>query len=275
MFRRPNRTIVPQSLPPKGLSVLAAAELLGDGKRAIAAQIIDLAVRKAITIAPLDVSRRNKRGFVLTYRSMDGLGVDETEFMRALFERPEPGQHLVVEPGRERKVGAALREPHKRAAARLVVGGLARARHWYERAPWGAQPLVPLAAGHPHVDYLWGVRDYIALAEKDRLAFLQSPQGARLRHDDSAQAEILVLNERLLALAVLFGLERMWAQQLGLHAQSVTAVDPHALELLDMLWIVDGDVLEGLGELVELADLFDGVGAIFGGLFEIIGSLSP
>jgi len=58
-------------------------------------------------------------------------------------------------------------------------------------------------------DHLEGLREYIRLAEADRLRMLQSPEGA-LRSD-----EVLQLTERLLPYAVLFGLEREWSRELA------------------------------------------------------------
>ena len=277
MFRRPNRTIVPQYAPPKGLSLLAASELLGDGKRAIAAQIVDLAVRKVIAITPMDIKRRTGTGFRLTLIEPKKLGADERDFVEALFSRRVRGDTVEITPGRNARLGRRLRLPHKRAVARLVVEGLARERHWYERTPWGAQPVVPLAAGYPAVDWLWGIRDYIALAEKDRLAFLQSPSGALLRPDANLDAQVLLLNEKLLPYAVLFGLEREWMRELGVQYENLAATDLHGVDLLLDLATVDFDpgALEGLDALGDVADLLDGVGAIFGGIADVVGSLSP
>ncbi|RXZ46454.1 DUF2207 domain-containing protein [Agromyces fucosus] len=89
-------------------------------------------------------------------------------------------------------------------------------------------------------DHLEGLRLYIRLAEADRLRVLQSPSGAlRVERPAVPDAEaatdaaatpvstvaldpvtVLKLNERLLPFAVLFGLEREWAEVLSaLHEQ--------------------------------------------------------
>ncbi len=99
------------------------------------------------------------------------------------------------------------------------------------------RPLT--AAGRDVRDHLEGLRLYIRLAEADRLRVLQSPSGA-MRVDrpaasvggagvpvgaahtgaDAGAASldpdvVLKLNERLLPYAVLFGLEREWADELA------------------------------------------------------------
>jgi len=65
-------------------------------------------------------------------------------------------------------------------------------------------------------DYLKGLKMYIKLAEADRLRVLQSPEGAdKLPIDTSDNAKMIVLYERVLPYAVLFGAEKEWLKQLG------------------------------------------------------------
>ncbi len=65
-------------------------------------------------------------------------------------------------------------------------------------------------------DYLLGLRDYMKLAEADRLKFLQSPQGAEKLpagvdpKDPKSQVKLF---ESLLPYAMLFGIEKDWAKQ--------------------------------------------------------------
>lgn len=67
-------------------------------------------------------------------------------------------------------------------------------------------------------DDLLGLRDYIKLAEADRLKFLQSPEGAERVSNPSefnpkTPAQKIKLFEKLLPYAILFGLEKDWAKQ--------------------------------------------------------------
>src|SRR5690606_29180222 len=76
------------------------------------------------------------------------------------------------------------------------------------------RPLT--ARGAEHRDHLKGLREYIRLAEQDRLNYLQSPQGAlRTPIATGDKHELIRLNERLLPYAVLFGQEKKWAAELG------------------------------------------------------------
>jgi uncharacterized membrane protein YgcG len=64
-------------------------------------------------------------------------------------------------------------------------------------------------------EQLLGLRDYLQLAEADRLRVLQSPQGAvRSRIDPADSAAVVKLYERLLPWAIVWGVEKEWGQVL-------------------------------------------------------------
>jgi hypothetical protein len=66
-------------------------------------------------------------------------------------------------------------------------------------------------------DHLLGMRDYMQLAEEDRIRYLQSPEGAeRINVDDTVA--MVKLYERLLPFAVIFGIEDRWAEELTVKA---------------------------------------------------------
>ena len=269
MYRRPNRLIVAQYEAPKNLSLLAAAELLGDGKRAAAAQVIDLVVRKVITI------ERAAQGFTLTLVGDPKLEQpDQLEFVVQLFAPAMSTVHL--ERGRNRQLGQRLKTPQRNAIARLVASGLAREQPLWSKllTPWRTQPIEPTEQAFPIVDQLWGIHDYVQLAEQDRFRMLQSPDGAEL---DPLQR--LVLNEKLLPYAVLFNLERQWMQQLDLQYRDLPP--DLAADLDDLLVIVDAvglglEIAVAIGDiatLVDAADALEGVGAVFGGIGEALSNL--
>ena len=64
--------------------------------------------------------------------------------------------------------------------------------------------------GLDKIRYMDGLKTYIKMAEKDRLAFLQSVNGA-----DTTTNGIVKLYEKLLPYAVLFGMEKSWLKTLG------------------------------------------------------------
>lgn len=61
-------------------------------------------------------------------------------------------------------------------------------------------------------EYLLGVREFIRVAEADRIRMLQSPDGAERRPE--GDVDIVLLYERLLPYAILFGQEREWGDVL-------------------------------------------------------------
>lgn len=62
-------------------------------------------------------------------------------------------------------------------------------------------------------EHLLGLKEYIKLAEKDRIKFLQSPEGVKQFGDPSNPKTHLNLYEKLLPYAMLFGLEKEWSKQ--------------------------------------------------------------
>lgn len=77
-------------------------------------------------------------------------------------------------------------------------------------------------------EYLQGMRVYLDLAEKDRFAVLQSPQGAE-RIDVGNNLEVIKLYEKLLPWAVLWGVEDQWMRELAVKVE---------LEQLQPQWYV-------------------------------------
>lgn len=135
-----------------------------------------------------------------------------------------------------------------------------------------------LPPARPRREHLDGLRQYLELAEADRLRVLQSPTGADLVPTDGEDPALARyhLHERLLPYAVLFGIEREWIRQLKLEHDELVTRDPGL--------VVDGvdavhDVamaLESAGGAVQLTaavgDLVDGTGAVLdgvGGIFEV------
>lgn len=280
MYSRPRRIIVAQYAAPKYISLIAAAELLGEGRRAIAAQVVDLAVRGVISIAR-DVNARKRSGFTLTITGDAGAEQpDEQALLTGLFSSLATGASRRIAPGRNRQLSVALQGPHRFAVARLVQADLAREKSLLVKVflPWRKQPVVPTEKAYPIVDHLWGIHDFVRLVEKDRFAMLQSPEGALTT--PLGDLEVFKLYEKLLPYAVLFGLEKQWMSQLDLRARQLSP------DLLDTVGAV-ADVayvaasvaelavdLGNLADLLDVSEALDGVGAIFGGIAEFLGGLS-
>lgn len=152
--------------------------------------------------------------------------------------------------------------------------------------------LPPARAKREH---LAGLRQYIELAEADRLRMLQSPSGADLVTTDAASGDAVGegpdadaasrplarfhLHERLLPYAVLFGVEREWIAKLRLEhaALDERSQNRHldGRELLDVTAdiAVAIDAAGGATELTAaVGDLVDAGGVLLdgpGGVFEV------
>lgn len=85
--------------------------------------------------------------------------------------------------------------------------------------------VTPLtASGRELYDYLKGLKMYIKLAEVERLKVLQSVEGSvRKSVDTNDSANMIVLYERVLPYAVLFGQEKSWLDQLGQYYNATQA----------------------------------------------------
>lgn len=83
---------------------------------------------------------------------------------------------------------------------------------------------VSTPAGAEAREYLDGVREFIRVAEADRLRMLQSYTGAERAADGSVQ--VVRLYERLLPYAMLFGLEKEWTRVLQVAYQEHPASVP-------------------------------------------------
>lgn len=87
---------------------------------------------------------------------------------------------------------------------------------WIVVAAMATPPWVVTDKGAVVRDHLYGVRDYLALAETDRIRMLQAPDTAE-RIDPTDDSAIIRLYEKLLPYAIVFGVERGWIGELGRH----------------------------------------------------------
>ncbi len=243
-------TIVPQYLPPKELSVLGSSEVLKQRfvASSISAQILDLAVRHYFKI--YEVTEKKMLKDKTTYsveliKTTIGLKPEEKSVVSMLFgDTPTVGDKV--------DLSDLSNKLYKKAAdlGKTVDTQLAN-EGFFVRAPqqvfqtyitWGialgvvgfifppftlgilfagvvvlvSARLMPARTekGVDMRDYLYGLRDYMKLAEADRLKVLQSPKGELTEKIDVNDTTKLVkLYEKLLPYAMLFGIEREWAKQ--------------------------------------------------------------
>lgn len=152
------------------------------------------------------------------------------------------------------------------STAVVIAAMCAIPRPWRRFAP----------AADPLREHLEGIREYVALAEREPLRFGQSVDGALLRGDVSAEAsdarlQRFLLNERLLPYAILFGEEKSWSRMLKLEGHELARV--HGVD--DVLDAVEGVlvVLDLVGGAVNLVLAVGDLADATGGAVEGIGSV--
>lgn len=144
-------------------------------------------------------------------------------------------------------------------------------------------------SGQARREHLDGLRQYMAVAEADRIRALQSPRSADLLAlSEETRAELgtpagrFRLHERLLPYAVIFGIEREWMSHLRVaYSELDRASLAHLADVtdstLDLFALADI-----LGDLTQLGfavgDLTDASGAVLdvvGGVVDAVGNLTP
>jgi uncharacterized membrane protein YgcG len=255
-------TIVPEYLPPKEASVLVSAHVLGNATSDITAQLIDFAVRHYIKIYQTkDKTMFKAAEYELEIvKSIEDLSKEEQRLLKDLFGNSgtKPGSRFNMATLRKKyALGAKLM-----AGRKAVEKSVRKEYALYERAGIEAKhfkrigfimltigiiivsPLVVIASitafifaslswpltqkGAELRDYLKGLKEYITVAEMDRIKMLQSPDGAEKigeKVDEKRSPHLVKLYERALPYAVLFGVEKEWTSQLGKYYET-TAQQP-------------------------------------------------
>lgn len=309
---QPPRSLIVEYLPLRGATVIDDALLAGREKRAVAAALLDLAVRGRVRLLTEPAPRR-KRGrkrptIAIEVPQPDALSRDDLVLIDALFassrgKRRRLSKHRDETAFRVRDLirwhASQLRRAGLLAtdgiagpvlmqtgmvvlliavavaliaflAGGLLLGVLAAAAVALLVAEIVVAARVSprrfMAGATARRTHLDGLRQYMRLAEADRLRTLQSPLGALgLPAGPEGDAVRLKLHERLLPYAVIFGMEREWTK--------VIAVDYGALdaELLAGLGGVAQSAADILNAAAALGDIVDVVGAI-GSVVDAVGS---
>jgi hypothetical protein len=242
--------IVPQYLPPKDISVLESSGVLKQRfvPAAVSAQILDLAVRHYFKIYEKTEKKvlKDKTSYsVELIKTSTGLHSEEKEVIEMLFGlEPKVGDQV--------DLGDLSSKLYKKAVdlGKTIDSRLA-AEGYFTRPPqqifqshliWGIVLCVVGFVFPPYTlglllcgvvvmatarlmpartqkgvevrDYLYGLRDYMKLAEAERIKVLQSPKGELTEKVDvSDNKQLIKLYEKLLPYAMLFGIEREWAKE--------------------------------------------------------------
>lgn len=267
MYRIVNRSserqpVVTEYLPPKDHSVTVTATIArGDVRGSVmVAQLLDLAVRHYIKLYELP-----KKGMFGTaeyeieiLRELGELKAEEQELLRDMFNKlPAPGERLNLKTLRNNMGYAARTQDNDSKLTKLIRETYElRARDetltkWLRNAAiilagTGVATLSPVLlvvalivfglswatwrltdAGLALRRYSDGLKQYIGVAEQERLQMLQSPEGADKVvaeiTDTSDTKQLVKLYEKVLPYAVLYGQEKNWTKQLGHYYEQVGA----------------------------------------------------
>ncbi len=242
-------SIAVEYIPPKDTSVLVAAKVFGENKGdPKAAQLVDLAVRHYIKIYQTEeksMLHAAEYEIELVKPHADLLP-EEQAFITTLFGGKS--RVAIKDMKRDTSLHTSFVRNDQELSKSLVSPRYAlyekdiEEQHWFRRAALitgilGVLLLSPLmlvaaavafgfsfttqqvsAKGLALERYLYGLREYIKLAEADRLKMLQSPEGAEkvgVSVDGKDPMQLVKLYERVLPYAVLFGEEKGWNEQLG------------------------------------------------------------
>ena len=246
-------TIVPEYLPPSGVSVITSASLGGKAgvvsasSSRVVAQLLDLAVRHFIRLYEVKAKSfwSSAEYEVEVAKDLSGLLPEEKEIIEDMFGGPVTvGQRINLKNLKnnyayyqrtvddEGKLKSLLKNDYQLIdhPANYKIEFQGYAKVCLIAGLLLLSPVLAITAivaflistssvltdkGLNLVRYLMGLKMYIGVAEVDRLAMLQSPEGA-VKVGESADAKQLVrLYEKVLPYAVLFGQEKEWAKQLG------------------------------------------------------------
>ena len=245
-------TIVVQYLPPKELSILGSSGVLKQSfaTSAVSAQILDLAVRGYVKVyeqkeksilkdktvyslelikAPTNVRTEEKAVIDMLFGDAAvGKKVQLKDLSSKLYKKSaELGKTIDKQLASE---GYFIKPPSQVFQAYIGWGfvliavgfaGLFIVPYMFGFVlagviVLGMARLMPARTqkGVDMRDYLFGLRDYMKLAEADRIKALQSPRGTLTEKIDTAdEKQLVVLYERLLPYAMLFGIEREWVKE--------------------------------------------------------------
>jgi hypothetical protein len=244
-------TVIPEYLPPKDTSVTAAADVADKPKAVMTAQLLDLAVRHYIRIYQTQEKTLFKKPQydIEVVKSPDDLKWEEKEILSDMFgSLPQVGARLALK-SLQNNSQYSMRLLNNDGGVRQRVRGEYGLREknteaggWFKRtgivmliiSVVALSPLMFFAAigsflygfalwrltdkGLDLRRYLMGLKEYISVAETDRIKMLQSPEGAEktgVSVGGGDQSQLIKLYERVLPYAVLFGQEKQWNQQLG------------------------------------------------------------
>jgi uncharacterized membrane protein YgcG len=243
-------TIIPQYDRPKNVSLIEAATIYNEKlpKNAVSATIIDLAIRRYINI----IETSKKKYKLVLLKSPDDLTDYEQQVVKMHFNDTtltKPGSEVELDSLKYKlakkyetlddninsdltKKGYFRSNPSKVTSNYIIFAVVLSISGFFVLyyihnlyvgvGLWVAGAIVAAfvkslpARSQPGVeihDYLLGMKMYMNMAEKDRIAYLQSPEGVRQFGDSTKPENTVHLYEKLLPFAIILGIEKKWSKQ--------------------------------------------------------------
>lgn len=240
-----------QYIPPNDASVVVSAQVVGVATTVFSAQLIDLAVRRFISIIetrPKSTWRTAEYDIVIE-KDLQPLRAEEKEILSDMFgHEPKQGERLELASLKNNMTYSARTLDNDRKLKTLIESDYALREHSPQASRffyrWATATVIvaivtlsiPLAVAagtiwlfgktiRPLSDiglalrrYVLGLSKYIKASEAERLAYLQGPDTAQkvgYQVDPTKPGDLIKLYERTLPYAILFGQEKQWAGRLG------------------------------------------------------------
>lgn len=243
-------TIIPEYIPPSDTSLTASASIATPAGSIFTAQLLDFAVRHYIKIYQTKEKSFLKAAEydIEIIKDIASLKSEEQEILRDIFQDDVAvGKRLSMKSLQNNSTVYIRTLDNDKKMKALVRGeyGLRerdiKKAAWFKKFGWillglgiiafnpalliasvvsfiAAYSLWPLTdKGLALFRYLEGMKLYIKVAEQERLAMLQSPEGAvKVKSVDiNDPSQLIKLYERVLPYAVLFGQEKEWSKRIG------------------------------------------------------------
>ena len=249
------KPIVTEYIPPRKTSVSVSASIINKQSKAFSAQLIDLAVRHYLKIYQTKEKSLFKKAEyeIELIKDINPLLEEEKELLIDMFgAEPKIGQRFELKSlasnttvrlslvDNSSKVQKLLSDKYSLNAKLpsesswfYIMGAVSLvASVLLLNVPFFINGVVFIGMGislKPLTDkglelarYLDGLKQYITIAETDRIKALQSPEGAEKvgSIDPDNKKQLIKLYESVLPYAILFGVEKEWNKDLGLLYES-------------------------------------------------------
>ncbi len=246
-----------QYLPMKKSNLYFDAELIDSTKR-VSAGLVDLAIRRKIDIVEKEKTGlfgSKKKQYQIELINTDNLSKNDIDFLNNFFKPLEVGAEYVFKDN-DYKLGNKISTYNSQLSLKMDQDDYYQPdnkKSWYIFLGFTVTILafftgsaLTLAVilinvvnlvvnmlptlsekGAEIKTHLLGLKKYIKMSETERLAFAQSVTTAdrRALTGEDGKAKV-VLYERLLPYAILFGLEKTWAKELEVLYQQNTDYNP-------------------------------------------------